>query len=137
MVLGINEYLNNDRKDSDNKFYMFKKFYQRIMKETDSSYQDVLEYIETLKPDPRDREGLYHYLYIFGHSLDITDKDINDIKLLLYDIKESQNEQNKHISNINNFINLIIVIYVIRIVLVIGIIILILKYGIDIFNGIM
>ena len=31
MVLGINEYLNNDRKDSDNKFYMFKKFYQRIM----------------------------------------------------------------------------------------------------------
>ena len=76
MVLGIDEYLDDVRKDSDNRFYTFKKFYQRIMKDTDTSYQNVLQYIETLEPDPNDKEGPYHYLYIFGHSLDVTDKDI-------------------------------------------------------------
>ena len=76
MVLGIDEYLDDDKKDEENRFYVFKKFYQRIMKETDTSYQDVLDYINNLEPDPRDKEPIYHNLYIYGHSLDITDKDI-------------------------------------------------------------
>lgn len=69
LVLGIDEYL--EERDRDNKldFLSFKKFYQRIFKSTDSSYMEWVD-------------DIYHNflttykLYIFGHSLDKTDKDI-------------------------------------------------------------
>ena len=109
MVLGIDEYLLNDRKDRDTEFIAFKKFYQRIYKRTGCKYKEWVDEIrsnyerskraeencvemieEALKKDDSARalewltssEKNYeekmkkHNLYIFGHSLDVTDKDI-------------------------------------------------------------
>lgn len=107
MVLGIDEYLSDERKNKDIDFIAFKKYYQRIHKQTGCKYknwvdkirQDYLDYsqkIETAKykelqyiPDTTQRlfnkhamsaikreKCQMHNLFIFGHSLDITDKDI-------------------------------------------------------------
>lgn len=107
MVLGIDEYLSDDRKNKDVEFIAFKKYYQRIHKQTGCKYkewvdkirQDYLDHmqkIETTKykelqyiPDTTQRlfnqyaisaikhtKCQKHNLYIFGHSLDVTDKDI-------------------------------------------------------------
>lgn len=106
MVLGIDEYLPKGRRDNEIEFVSFKKYYQRIYKETGSDYLDWINEIETenmkyyshiedLEQKSKANEGLgekaasdreklkqkkedspKHYVYIFGHSLDITDKDI-------------------------------------------------------------
>lgn len=99
MVLGIDEYLDDDRKNSDLEFLHFKKFYQRLYKSTDSTY---LTWFDTIKIEYSDyiEESKYalsnnttvagisiprhllkprlkmHTLYIFGHSLDVTDGDV-------------------------------------------------------------
>lgn len=68
MVLGIDEYLGDEEKDKNIIFITFKKYYQRIFKMTESFYFDWIETIQ---------ENLYvTYLYIFGHSLDVTDRDV-------------------------------------------------------------
>lgn len=72
MVLGIDEYLDDEKKDREVDFITFKKYYQRIYKESkcdyklwlDSSYNGILN------------KGEKHEIFIFGHSLDVTDKDI-------------------------------------------------------------
>ncbi len=104
MVLGIDEYLSDDRKNKDIEFIAFKKFYQRIYKQTGCKYKEWIYKIKN--EDNKNREernrlsakldecnsknapkseigrykhelkGMQHNLYIFGHSLDITDKDI-------------------------------------------------------------
>lgn len=91
MVLGINEYLSKKRKDKEVDFIAFKKFYQRIYKETGCKYKEWVDNIRSdmpirnLKLSYVDESGSkvyqsenskYHNLYIFGHSLDITDRDI-------------------------------------------------------------
>lgn len=63
MVIGIDEYLYGESKNMDNEFVEFKKFYQRIYKGTGSDYYEWLS-ASDIK------------LYFYGHSLDITDKDI-------------------------------------------------------------
>lgn len=62
MIIGIDEYLTGDAKDVDNEFIEFKKFYQRILKGTGAAYSWWIE---------RDPD-----VYFYGHSLDVTDKDI-------------------------------------------------------------
>ncbi len=80
MVLGIGEFLKGERKDKDNEFVEFKKFYQRIYKNTGSTYRKWLKEFEV-------NQGLkafdgplqpYHELniYFYGHSFDPTDGDI-------------------------------------------------------------
>lgn len=114
LVLGIDEYLNEDEKDVKLECLTFKKYYQRIYKSTDNAYldwvdeikdvytdytekkQDVnLRIIESVKDGsltkyPFESENVLnnsniefpqHTLYIFGHSLDVTDKDV--LKLLI------------------------------------------------------
>ena len=66
LVLGIDEYLTGERKDQDNEYIEFKKFYQRIFKRTGCRY------LTWLKQSQEERLNIY----IFGHSLDVTDKDI-------------------------------------------------------------
>lgn len=92
MVLGIDEYLSDERKDKNVEFIAFKKFYQRIYKQTGCKYK---EWVDKIKMDKREVDDYFaidsdsqrsldkyryknkcHNLYIFGHSLDITDKDI-------------------------------------------------------------
>lgn len=106
MVLGIDEFLQKDRKNKDIEFIAFKKYYQRIYKGTGSKYKDWINTIRKENDIYMERKhdceiflkngyGLTneieerraelkqlnenpprHNLYIFGHSLDITDKDI-------------------------------------------------------------
>ena len=104
LVLGIDEYLDTDRKNIDLEFLPFKKYYQRIYKSTENAYLEWYDRIqaddadyyrkvklsETGKPDPLcgfpGQKRYYlsassikrheHTLYIFGHSLDITDRDV-------------------------------------------------------------
>lgn len=89
MVLGIDEYLSEDRRNKDTNFIAFKKFYQRIHKETGCQYKEWIEEIVDIgKTTIRSLEQEYpvqipfsrfpykNYLHIFGHSLDVTDGDI-------------------------------------------------------------
>lgn len=107
MVLGIDEYLPEERMDTDVEFITFKKYYQRIHKETGCEYkiwvdeikQEYQEYLQKIEL-AEERKGVYpgdsihsmvnslaasaikktkcntHNLYIFGHSLDVTDGDV-------------------------------------------------------------
>lgn len=76
MVLGMDEYLEGEERNQKTEFIAFKKYYQRIHKETGCKYKDWVEKIRkdngALKRSERNR----HQLYIFGHSLDVTDKDV-------------------------------------------------------------
>ena len=100
MVLGIDEYLPEDRRNKDTEFINFKKYYQRIYKGTGCKYkewvsvihEDFQEYKMELEMINMYKDNIFpmkrrvkeiknnylnkHNLYIFGHSLDITDKDI-------------------------------------------------------------
>lgn len=108
MVLGIDEYLSDERKDKDVDFIVFKKYYQRIYKGTGCEYKKWLnqiqnkyviylenrDYCEEMWRKARqrgdfmaaskwsveiqkiDEENEINNLYIFGHSLDVTDRDI-------------------------------------------------------------
>lgn len=89
MVLGIDEYLNKKRKDKEVDFIAFKKYYQRIYKGTGCDYKNWVNAIRDSrhadevalreqfpKQIPYDKFNSKHKLYIFGHSLDITDKDV-------------------------------------------------------------
>lgn len=69
MVLGIDEYLADERKNKDLEFIGFKKYFQRIHKETGCKYREWIDDIII-------QSGKIHHLYIFGHSLDETDGDV-------------------------------------------------------------
>ena len=109
MVLGIDEYLPDDRKDKDIEFIAFKKYYQRIYKQTGCIYKSWLQkiqrtysialqneanYMDMMKTayNKKNQEDMWnwyiasminnqvkneiHNIYIFGHSLDVTDGDV-------------------------------------------------------------
>lgn len=91
MVLGIDEYLTKERRNKETEFITFKKYYQRIYKGTGCEYKDwIYEIKESCKslesklraeypvqiPFEKFTSDAKHNLYIFGHSLDVTDKDI-------------------------------------------------------------
>ena len=69
LVLGFDEYLIENDRNENMDFVSFKKYYQRVLKGTSNNY---IEWIKEI----RSNENQEHNLYIFGHSLDITDKDI-------------------------------------------------------------
>jgi hypothetical protein len=89
MVLGIDEYLDDESKNKEIYFIAFKKFYQRIYKQTGCEYkkwvdkirEDGINIKKKLKEEfptqvPIEKFTRIHKVYIFGHSLDITDKDV-------------------------------------------------------------
>lgn len=76
LVLGINEYLPPERKDADNQFIWFKKFYQRIYKKTGSEYLDWISQFENFNELYKKAKPLHTDIYVYGHSLDVTDKDV-------------------------------------------------------------
>lgn len=83
MVLGIDEYLQGNKKREELDFIQFKKYFQRIYKKTGCKYKKWLENIKPIQaqmyPNGMDRNsnsGYVNNVYIYGHSLDITDKDI-------------------------------------------------------------
>lgn len=80
MVLGIDEYWSKEERDNHTNFTIFKKFAQRIQKRTGiESYK----WFDEIKSD-YEKNNEVAEVFIFGHSLDVTDKDI------LYDYLESE-----------------------------------------------
>lgn len=67
MVLGIDEYLDPDKRSSHTDYIRFKKYYQRIFKQTDYNYTDWLK---------EKALGEEKNIHIIGHSLDLTDLDV-------------------------------------------------------------
>lgn len=80
MVLGIDEYLDDELKNTELDFIQFKKYFQRIYKRTGAEYKEWISKIV----DKNEASNIY----FFGHSLDITDKDI------LKDLILGDNEKN-------------------------------------------
>ena len=79
LVLGIDEYLSGDEKNTNTSLIQFKKFYQRIYKRTGCNYMGWLSEYERGSDIMASYGGTneeHLEIYIFGHSLDITDKDI-------------------------------------------------------------
>lgn len=70
MILGIDEYLDKDKKDIELNFVRFKKYFQRIYKKTGSEYMAWIKQICSCSNKSQNK------IYFFGHSLDVTDKDI-------------------------------------------------------------
>ena len=134
MVLGIDEYLDDDRKKSELEFLTFKKYYQRIYKSTDNEYlewvdeikEGYAQYVQKIENERKnsirkgdssvhplvikrlDRmytEGAYiccpqHTLYIFGHSLNITDQDVlkmficnDNVQTKIYYYRENEDDK--------------------------------------------
>lgn len=69
IVLGIEEYLSENKKDTDLRFIDFKKYFQMLCKETDCKYKS---WINKINKNPNKKNNLF----IFGHSLTVSDKDI-------------------------------------------------------------
>lgn len=76
MVLGVDEFYLDERKNTCTNYNIFKKFTQRILYETGFQYRG---WICTLKHANPTRVNIYNdpsKIYIFGHSLDVTDCDV-------------------------------------------------------------
>ena len=82
--MGIDEYLPPERINDDNQFVWFKKFYQRIYKGTGSEYLDWINHFENFNDTYKKGKPDHLDLYIYGHSLDVTDKDVLS-RLILMD----------------------------------------------------
>jgi len=103
MVLGIDEYLDDIAKNKEVLFLPFKKFYQRIHKETGCVFKDWINEIED------DYHMNQHELFIFGHSLDVSDKDILRELITNNHIKTTIFYHNKkaHASQIKNLVKVL------------------------------
>lgn len=110
MVLGIDEYLNDEAKNKELEFITFKKYFQRIYKKTGNTYKKWIKvivdfnnaFINSIKSNMIPTAGnKKNGIYIFGHSLDITDKDIikeliecpNTVTTIFYYNKEAYAQQ--------------------------------------------
>lgn len=114
LVLGIDEYLNEEERNKNIDFIHYKKLFQRVYKKTGCKYKNWLKEID----DYNRTNGFYIgmkklNIHILGHSLDITDKDIfkeivlhNDEKKLATKIKVTIYDHNKE-SSANHIANLV------------------------------
>lgn len=101
MVLGIDEYLDKEKRDTNTTFVAFKKYYQRIFKQTDHNYSDWL-----FEPETK--------LFVIGHSLSATDKGVLRNLILhkgvqtkiYYHNREANAEQICHLLNVIGYENL-------------------------------
>ena len=116
MVLGVNEYWDDHEKNSRTNFNCYKKFVQRIIKETGIGYKSTLKEMlsdykdyDHLSAKTKGYIGLkYNNIYIFGHSLDTTDGDIlreiilteGIITTIFYRNKQQQSDQIANLSKI-------------------------------------
>ncbi|MBQ8182442.1 MAG: bacteriophage abortive infection AbiH family protein [Clostridia bacterium] len=108
MILGINEYLPLESTNTNIDFIKFKKYFQRIHKNTGREHREWLDNIKEQqdtytyklkgykkiklaiwffekKKKPfkiKNPHKYYHQIYFFGHSLDIVDKDIIEFLIL-------------------------------------------------------
>lgn len=125
MVLGINEYYSTSEKDQHTNYNIYKKFTQRVINETGFLYRKWIAQMDDTTCRLRKHHifgengtELPNNVYIFGHSLDITDKDIikdfidrNGVKTTIFFYNKQQ--QTQQIANLikmlgqDKFINMI------------------------------
>ena len=70
IILGVNPDKYDDLETVDTTFIKFKKYYQRIIGYSDSDFRRAVNWIKN-SIEPHNV-----HLYVVGHSLDVTDKDI-------------------------------------------------------------
>lgn len=81
IVLGVNETIEDELENLDTRFIQFKKYYQRALYGTDKEYLLlIIEFNDSLyenrkKGNPSSPVTNYS-LEVFGHSLDVTDREI-------------------------------------------------------------
>lgn len=106
MVLGIDEYLSETERDENVDFIQFKKFYQRIYKKTGCKYFEwQINNKEQTKFFKGEQDMYWNNVYILGHSLDFTDKDILESIITMENTKSiifhhDQNALGKQIANL-------------------------------------
>ena len=108
MVLGIDEYLPEGERDKNTEFIQFKKFFQRIYKKTGIVFYDWAKaFYDELRTGYYSSESQPQTfnIYIIGHSLDITDKDILEALIVMNDNKSiifhhNQDALGKQIANL-------------------------------------
>lgn len=83
MVLGIDEYSSSDQKNTCTNYNIYKKFTQRILNDTGFNYRHWIKKMDVVARNTKKATPTQHSdnffpnnVYIFGHSLDITDADI-------------------------------------------------------------
>lgn len=128
LVLGIEENFDKNGSDKHTNFIQFKKYFQRIIKETDCNYLTWLRFIaqtpaksypissaieqkeQELNMDSHYKlpETSVHTVCFFGHSLDITDKDIilrlisSNVNIIIY-----YHDKKAYAKSIENLVKLI------------------------------
>ena len=135
IVLGIEEYLPDEEKNKNLLFISYKKYFQRIYKETGNEYLDWVDKIshewEALDPELKINlqmriskhsfntksichNDLMHFLYIFGHSLDVTDGDVfrrlilhDNVKTNIFYYREYENDKRDLKQKIANLVKII------------------------------
>lgn len=97
MVLGIDEYLDDEIKNKNLEFIFFKKYFQRIFKRTGCNYKKILESATAVN------------IYFYGHSLSRADKDILQelIQCKKTRIKIYYHNDNSYRSQITNLVDII------------------------------
>lgn len=115
LVLGIDEYLDEEERNKNIDFIQYKKYFQRIYKKTGQKYKKWLYDSNNANNRAFSFDDTVESLniYILGHSLDITDKDILntlimfdknnpesliDVNVTIYD--HNQNATASHIANL-------------------------------------
>ncbi len=98
IVLGINPDDSDRIETIDTSFVKFKKYFQRTMISSDSEY---INFFNNIKEPPH-----FNALYVIGHSLDVTDKDIIEdlfrISDKIYILNYDNDEKEKHAKNLIN-----------------------------------
>ena len=79
IVLGADSDSKDELNELDTMFIGFKKYYQRVIYKTDRNYLRLLQKIQ-------DQQNIRFQLFVFGHSLDETDRDII---IELFDLADS------------------------------------------------
>ena len=73
IVFGVSANESDELSRLNIRYQGFKKYFQRVVNETDNSY---LRLVQTLHLQKEYQSDSYFCLFVFGHSLDETDKDI-------------------------------------------------------------
>lgn len=99
LVLGIDEYLNEEEKNENIDFIHYKKLFQRVYKKTGCKYKNWLKEIDDYNRNDGPFLGKKDLsIYILGHSLDITDKDI--FKEIILHNDKIKNDEKKPVTKI-------------------------------------
>ncbi len=106
LVLGIDDYLGDTRKSVDLELLPFKKYYQRIYKSTDNDY---LKWVDVIQ-----NTDTTHNLSVFGHSLDVTDRDVlslliqnDNVHTKIYYHREHEHDKKKLGQYIKNLVRIL------------------------------